>query len=102
MYKVFPRETVIFLREDGSIPGWPSQVVTRNFGREKIVENMVVIANNIREKCLVGLLTDFRHRDLRIGQKPRFDCYIDDKLQSLFIRSVSKPPPEVVMHMTTY
>ena len=32
MYKAFPRETVIFLRDDGSIPGWPSQVMTRNFG----------------------------------------------------------------------
>ena len=71
MHKVFPRETVIFLREDGSIPSWPSQVVTRHFRRrEKIVENMVVIAYNIREKCLVGLLTDFEHRNLRIGQKP--------------------------------
>ena len=75
MYKVFSRETVIFLREDGSIPDWPSQVVTRHFGRrEKIVENMVVIAYNIRKKCLAGLLIDFRHRNLRIGQKPRFDC----------------------------
>ena len=48
MYKVFPRETVIFIREEGSIPGWLSQVMTRNFGRrEKIVENMVVITYNI-------------------------------------------------------
>ena len=70
MYKVFPRETVIFLRKDGSIPGWPSQVVTSHFRRrKKIVENMVVIAYNIREKCLVGLLTDFGYRDLRNGQK---------------------------------
>ena len=43
MYKVIPRETVIFLREDGLIPGWPSQVVTRNFGmREDVVPRWVL------------------------------------------------------------
>ena len=58
------------------------------------MKHMIVIINNVREKCLVSMLTQFRHRGLGDGQKTLSNSFSNDGLQSLFVRSLHKPPPD--------
>ena len=72
-----------------------SEVMTCKFDRwEETMQHMMLVTNNGREESVISLPTEFRQwwREWRQKPQPLSSGY--DGLEALFIRRVSKAPPD--------